>query len=748
MSSATKNTHTPMSILSTKSTPTVKKCAGCHVAYYSPRILSRHEKYCLKGSRQVDVRFISSNSDFSRAVKKPDDQPVPQEPVLQVKATPYINGHLLESASTDINSLSSPTRRRKRSLSDTAQADEPKETVQSPPVIEISSDQISSSKPIENIISVFDSSEAFKASPIADLVSSGVHAEHADCQGLSHISCSARGADDLTQIDDTFVSVTAPTNTSNGEHIVENLPTRIQESGQTPQTPKRKFSEMQPLSTDSATRQKHVESPILDFAQDDQILADPSILNRNDGQDSRNSCQSSKSFLVKEVTQYSPVIKQAMTSGSKTKSFLNEGALQSDGTPSVPVNLALTQSIPRLDSENRDISEAITPHGMEKLLEQVTPKNKDQLANAGRSLNKKINKTEARNTVKQATTKNFPLETRADISTGFGIFDQFRTRYPKYTASFKQFLAICGKIKQLVKEKRMEHQYLWDDFIIRHKIDYPVYLSLCAENADDPLSYEHFYRQKIAKPLFTYGIVKPENLDQVFLPLTQVDAIDQPHPHEDSCTEIGSVVKRKALGNPIFPMKASGGSLKLFSPQGTIDLTSDDEVTANKQGEKRVDLSAKKRPLPWQTPSKSRASINKVYHRTSSSGHISNPSPKFTQVSSLRSSKPSDLVTSAPEKPNLVQDKEAASLSQQDISVVSTKSGKISTVETPNSNADRMNENHPFANFAKAYIAIQNGNGNSYARDRELGSSKPKKRPARVSDRLKLQQIDVLSWQL
>ena len=55
-------------------------------------------------------------------------------------------------------------------------------------------------------------------------------------------------------------------------------------------------------------------------------------------------------------------------------------------------------------------------------------------------------------------------------------------------------------------------------------------------------------------------------------------------------------------------------------------------------------------------------------------------------------------------------------------------------------------ENIQFGSFARAYAAIRNGNGNSYARDKESGNNDKETVPENVTSKLK--QIDVLSWRL
>ncbi|KAJ8612176.1 hypothetical protein MRB53_037566 [Persea americana] len=101
--------------------------------------------------------------------------------------------------------------------------------------------------------------------------------------------------------------------------------------------------------------------------------------------------------------------------------------------------------------------------------------------------------------------------TPAPIS-GSDIFDKFVTAYPIYTGDSKHFLAMCRKIQKLEAEDKMLHRSLWDDFIIRHETEYKPYLHKCAQEVEDSLNYEQFYRERVANPRHTLRIMHQESL--------------------------------------------------------------------------------------------------------------------------------------------------------------------------------------------------------------------------------------------
>ncbi|KAF2089105.1 hypothetical protein K490DRAFT_64311 [Saccharata proteae CBS 121410] len=102
-----------------------------------------------------------------------------------------------------------------------------------------------------------------------------------------------------------------------------------------------------------------------------------------------------------------------------------------------------------------------------------------------------------------------------EATTNNEVFQTFIDTYPEYVqckGDLKHFLGLCRMIERLEKEERMQHKSLWDDFIIRHKSDYPKYLLDCNDEGNDPVPYEKFYRGHIDEPLFTKRIMTPATL--------------------------------------------------------------------------------------------------------------------------------------------------------------------------------------------------------------------------------------------
>jgi len=108
------------------------------------------------------------------------------------------------------------------------------------------------------------------------------------------------------------------------------------------------------------------------------------------------------------------------------------------------------------------------------------------------------------------------------------LFARFKKEYPDYTGNASHFGKICSKIENLARVDRMEHPSLWDDFIIRHKTDYPQYTSQCMEDALDPVPYERFYRDAIEEPKYTKRVVIPKTIHEVVPKSPSVSELGQP----------------------------------------------------------------------------------------------------------------------------------------------------------------------------------------------------------------------------
>ena len=203
------------------------------------------------------------------------------------------------------------------------------------------------------------------------------------------------------------------------------------------------------------------------------------------------------------------------------------------------------------------------------------------------------------------------------------IFDKFREAYPTYPGDLKHFVAICRKIDQLLKADRMMHPSLWDDFIVRHKTDYSLYLGRCAEEAEDAIPFEKFYETEIDGPRYQKRVIHRRNLHEVFALVAQ-KFDDRPREHEstyalDTCSR--NTHPERELANDVEPLKPDGtrfvpkaadsdrGAPKSSVSPVTIDLNVGRETI---QGELEGKSASEKKftTEPVQRPSKERVIID------------------------------------------------------------------------------------------------------------------------------------------
>lgn len=755
------------------------------------------------------------------------------EPVLQVKATPYVNSHLLKSASIDRSHRSSPSRKKGNLVSDRARFPEPSAMPLSPNVIETSSAQISSSKPTEGTLYEFNGGEIPRKNPAsADSGPGDLRVQEVATDQISGIACSS--LNDTTHIEDTFISATAPQGVSSGDYVAENPP--ITAEDETHKT-KRKFLELQPPSLETAKRHKQVDSSTFTFSEDLQTIVDPSVLGNKYRQDFYNSRKRFIDPYTKEALNSPTVVPESLTPDSNAKSISNECLPGQKVQTDAPPQFTPPKNTPVLDPKNDHTGDAIPGSEDEEKLEEAMFEERHLAAKTGWSSNAtlKVDEQVTDHMQVQDTDHNL-LTAREDSSIKLKVFEQFKATYRDYAATSRQFVAICRKIERLVKDGRMEHQYLWDDFIIRHKTEYPTYLSSCAEKAEDPLPYEQYYHRNIVKPLFTNGVVRPENIHQVFLSSQQVVNTDNRR-HEqqrENLLGVKNVVRSKVLKNSTGSPKASDGAHKPTPTEVTvdimIDLTSDEEVCRSAQRQSLTDFSRRKSPrsLPWMTnrPHVGNTPTKKGISRTSSSSHISQSPHRAAPLSNLKPPKGSYRLSSSPKKVEFGNDKEtdlysragttlykpvtgeafhanqspskeglnltnfteaqkpdAASYnntrSDQDFRLRSSlapekwkdnranhpvtpqddqvspkpcptpnESGRGNATSGSQQEGQGRNEITSFTSFAKAYAAIRSGNGNSYARDKEIVKNGNGTVPRNAEKGPELKQIDVLSWRL
>lgn len=168
------------------------------------------------------------------------------------------------------------------------------------------------------------------------------------------------------------------------------------------------------------------------------------------------------------------------------------------------------------------------------------------------------------------------------------IFDRFKISYSEYSGNMQHFTAICSKLQKRIDAGRGLHQALWDDFILRHKIEYANYLQDCANKAEDPMPYDKFYEDEIDGARF---------INQVVTRKTLHEALALPPSNEEKVMDRGRsscLVASPRVDKSRHSSRNSQLGSTYASPQ-IIELS-----------EKKTEISSR-RSLPWLSPNTPRS---------------------------------------------------------------------------------------------------------------------------------------------
>lgn len=99
------------------------------------------------------------------------------------------------------------------------------------------------------------------------------------------------------------------------------------------------------------------------------------------------------------------------------------------------------------------------------------------------------------------------------LSKAQAIYNDFRYNYPCYQGDFTHFTKICAKLQALRAKGQMQRSILWDDFVIRHLLDYPHYLRECVAEVEEPQQYEDYFCFNFLKPSYKKRTLKPTDVE-------------------------------------------------------------------------------------------------------------------------------------------------------------------------------------------------------------------------------------------
>lgn len=559
-----------------------------------------------------------------------------QEPVLQVERTPFLKGHVADVTLTgQISQLSFP-KQKSDNLKPKINVANGYQTSTKPVILQIPCDEASSLKSRDYRDSRAKPSHTGLESPQSmdlDLIDQQVQDEINAQHGAAFIN----PVDQKDDKDDEIVLIRCSmsesiSNTESCDIVNEGtrLPTTSEQestytdfrksdlllSEKNSKTVKHKLPETAADSPNVNKRRKRAKSRFsFDFSQDLHQVVDPSVLGTRNRQDFFNSRKGSMVNAEKEIPDASlRVISSSLDSYAHTN---NDKKLT--GT-SEPDDVSVSQKTSSLKPQNAgklevcgDDSRVETQYH-EAMLSDVTPtetmpyieeqvvQNSGQLDADNFSDVLMADGVVHDDVMVQAQNKPMTI-TKVESSANFSnIFDRFHIAYPNYTATLEQFLAICKKIKRLFEADRMEHQSLWDDFIIRHKTEYPNFLRRCADQAEDPVPYEKFYRNEIDEPQFVSRIITPKTLHEAVSLGAELDrnTSQLKHRRPDEAQK-AAIVLQSHEARKVENESPCSAKENRSSSQAVIDLTRDDKVIKIEKEQEPSFVSNQKSPysLPW-----------------------------------------------------------------------------------------------------------------------------------------------------
>lgn len=309
------------------------------------------------------------------------------------------------------------------------------------------------------------------------------------------------------------------------------------------------------------------------------------------------------------------------------------------------------------------------------------------------------------------------------------LFDRFKQAYPEYDASESHFLAMCRKIDKLRGSLGIPHS-LWDDFIIRHRVDYKAYLNQCNEGAENPIPYEKYYIEVIEDQETRKRIVTPTTLNEM-LSLTATGA-------QGNSEERSSTPRLSNASNTTIPSRLLKDTV--------VDLTSDQEMPSPELPTLPKRSPSKRKTLPWLAQSTATSPPSNALKKKSTKNPIRNTSRPSTTVPL-----PRDIPV--PPTPNLPPyPPHASRLDGPAKAPKSPKAPKAPAQRESSQTPALPNEwwkdpFNPFKNFTRAEASLRAGNGNSYAGGKSedvklnlVGEEKVLRAERKV--------IDVMKWEL
>ncbi len=679
----------------------------------------------------ADVQNGEQNSrlDYVPMQWVPSTAPQKEEPSLQVRRTPYVNGKVSDLNSQSLNPFVSPSKRKPLTLENAIYDRNTEQAASRATVTDAFGVESQSTKPSEDLAMCSDGGEVGHRQVSVNrddldenLIARQIHHEtHPQSQGdvnRSHIVDETR-----LVIEETIL----PETTELRSDLVTPEDTHSIMRDRDGKDAKRKVSYAQLLSPNGTKRRRILKlSGSLDIGQSDREAERPSITSRlNRG-----------SFVAfkREKNSILPLDEaDTMRQSRESSGSSSCGQAKKEGKELLP-QIRPEELIMELSSSppsSKAWREREHVPDFQKLHEGSADKPVDEvMIDAGVPDPKKVQPP------KKGHRKSV---SSLQPSASLNLFDRFRLSYPDYSGETAHFTAICGKLRKLVDAGRGLHPALWDDFIIRHKIEYSNYLHDCTNRAEDPMPYDRYYQDEIDGARYINQVVTRKTIHEA---LASKSTSQQ---RNENNTENAHIPARP---EPRKSSKVCRHASRHPSPQ----ITELFEKPPLKNSRRSLPWTASDTPSSTAPPKVVTPSTPLRQSKFLLSTARSNQHPHLSKVKPGTSRDSADKASTA----NIPCGNrgEALALGLQPRHAVKDhpilKEGHHSAqADSTELGSDVLDDSQkyndgPFQKFAKAYLAIESGKGNSFAKPKDGTDSSE----SESCSKPRLRSLDTSTWHL
>lgn len=580
-------------------------------------VMADTESSGLESNLQVsNPHAVQLDASTTRLQRFPSTASQPEEPILQVKRTPYGNGHKCNIDSQTFKPHESPSNTNPSLASTVYDSNAPGTSSRERVVIDISSAETQSAKPNEDLSIGSDSGQAVRQRSLEDLDEESIaqQVQHEiDSQSYRILNKSPVSEGNYIGIEQIILPAIKKLETPDLVMLESVSSVATDRDGK---EMKRKTSEAQLLSPNVTKRRRRQSksSESLRFTQREQILPDPSISGRLWRQEHFASRKDFMSLPKEEDQMYlSP--KDQFSSPSSQPQDKNPGIGQAESggikvdfeNPAIDLSYHSPSAKARAGSELDKSVATVESHKLNSITATKASRGgfhhrQTILPAADREqLDVVMSDAEIQDTREIREEKPQPSVHTVDLqgiqpSPRPTIFDRFKISYPDYSGTLEQFVNICNKIRNLVESGRGEHQTLWDDFIVRYKTEYPKYINQCVTMAEDPVPYEQFYRNEVLEACYNKLVVTRKTLNDALILKNHVPRSPRLQQAKRIAQDL-HVPSRLGIKRPPDSSKGSLRDSRQHSPP-TVDLTEESDDSSLVQGPYPLPRSEMKPPRP------------------------------------------------------------------------------------------------------------------------------------------------------